>query len=56
MSNWMEDYNMNLASGTLDSYEGLGPWKRVSGIDGFGIHPLEKSILTEIVLHRVVII
>tara|TARA_B100001996_G_scaffold55137_1_gene39094 strand:+ start:610 stop:1644 length:1035 start_codon:yes stop_codon:yes gene_type:complete len=56
MSNWMDDYNMNLASGTLDSYEGLGPWKRVSGIDGVGIHPLEKSILTEIVLHRVVII
>ncbi len=55
MSHWMEDYNMNLASGTLNSYEGLGPWKRVSGIDGFGIHPLEKSILTEIVLHRVVI-
>ncbi len=55
MSNWMEDYNMNLASGTLESYEGLGPWKRVSGIDGFGIHPLEKAILTEIVLHRVVI-
>ena len=55
MSYWMEDYNMNLASGTLNSYEGLGPWKRVSGIDGVGIHPLEKTILTEIVLHRVVI-
>ena len=55
MSNWMEDYNMNLASGTLNSYEGFGPWKRVSGIDGMGIHPLEKEILTEIVLHRVVI-
>ncbi len=55
MSYWMEDYNMNLASGTLDSYEGLGPWQRVSGIDGIGIHPLNKAILTEIVLHRVVI-
>ena len=55
MSNWIEDYNLNLASGTLNTFEGFGPWKRVSGIDGIGIHPLEKSILTEIVLHRVVI-
>ena len=55
MSHWIEDYNLNLASGTLDTFEGFGPWKRVSGIDGIGIHPLEKSILTEIVLHRVVI-
>ena len=55
MSYWIEDYNLNLASGTLDTFEGFGPWKRVSGIDGIGIHPLEKSILTEIVLHRVVI-
>ena len=45
----------NLASGTVDTFEGLGPWKRVSGIDGISIHPLEKSVLTEIVLHRVVI-
>tara|TARA_B100001778_G_scaffold332465_1_gene338838 strand:- start:993 stop:1673 length:681 start_codon:yes stop_codon:yes gene_type:complete len=55
MSHWIEEYNLNLASGTLDTFEGIGPWKRVSGIDGIGIHPLEKSILTEIVLHRVVI-
>ena len=55
MSNWIENYNLNLASGTLNTFEGFGPWKRVSGIDGIGIHPLEKSILTEIVLHRVVI-
>tara|TARA_B100001113_G_C21117440_1_gene625965 strand:- start:162 stop:1196 length:1035 start_codon:yes stop_codon:yes gene_type:complete len=56
ISHWMENYNMNLASGTLDNFEGFGPWKRVSGIDGFGIHPLDKSILAEIVLHRVVVI
>lgn len=56
ISHWMENYNLNLASGTLDDFEGLGPWKRVSGIDGFGIHPLEKSILSEIVLHRVVVV
>lgn len=55
MSYWIEDYNLNLASGTVDTFEGLGPWKRVSGIDGISIHPLEKSVLTEIVLHRVVI-
>ena len=56
ISHWMEHYNMNLASGTLENYEGFGPWKRVSGMDGFGIHPLDKSILAEIVLHRVVVI
>ncbi|RAH16581.1 MAG: hypothetical protein CMB56_000620 [Methanobacteriota archaeon] len=55
-SHWMESYNLNLASGTLDDFEGFGPWKSVSGIDGFGIHPLDKSVLTEIVLHRVVVI
>lgn len=55
LQRWTEDYNLNMAAGTLENFIGFGPWKRASGIDGLGVYPSDTTVMAEIVLHGVVV-
>ncbi len=52
---WLQEYNLHRASGTLDEYRGISPWKRSSGLDGLTIDSGINKIDLEVDLHRVVI-
>ena len=51
---WTLDYQIHIATDSIDEYQGLGPWSRLSGMDGITMYPLETFTL-EIGLQRVVL-
>ena len=51
--NWLTEYNLHRASGTLEQYNGICPWLRASGSDGFTVNGGDTMIDLEIDLQRV---
>ena len=51
--NWLDEYNLNRASGTLDSYVGYGPYERASGADGFTVDTHGIQLYLEVDVQRV---
>jgi hypothetical protein len=51
--NWLTEYNLHRASGTLEQYNGICPWLRASGSDGFTVNGGDAMIDLEIDLQRV---
>ena len=49
---WLMDYTLNRASGTLDLHRGVSPWLRASGADGMTIDG-ERMIDLEIEFQRI---
>ena len=52
---WLNSYSLNRASGTLDSYVGLSPYERASGIDGISVHSLGQSVFFDVTINQVVL-
>lgn len=52
-ANWLTDYKINRASGTLDTYTGYSPYLRASGADGITIEAQDAKINFEVDLQRV---
>ena len=52
---WLNSYSLNRASGTLDSYVGLSPFERASGIDGISVHSLGQSVFFDVTINQVVL-
>ena len=52
---WLNSYSLNRASGTLDTYVGLSPFERASGIDGISVNSLGQSIFFDVTINQVVL-
>ena len=52
---WLNSYSLNRASGTLDSYVGLSPFERASGIDGISVNSLGQSVFFDVTINQVVL-
>ena len=52
---WLNSYSLNRASGTLDSFVGLSPFERASGIDGISVHSLGQSVFFDVTINQVVL-
>ena len=50
---WLMDYNLNRASGTLEEFTGLSPWARASGADGISIDTNGEALYFEMDVMRV---
>ena len=50
---WLDEYNLNRASGTLDTFVGYGPYERASGADGFTIDTHGVPLYLEVDVQRV---
>lgn len=50
---WLDEYNLNRASGTLDTYVGFGPYERASGADGFTVDTHGVPLFLEVDVQRV---
>tara|TARA_Y100000766_G_scaffold2099_1_gene1686 strand:- start:28498 stop:29478 length:981 start_codon:yes stop_codon:yes gene_type:complete len=49
----LDEYNLNRASGTLDSYVGYAPFMRASGADGFTVETQGAQLYLEVDVKRV---
>ena len=49
----LDDYNLNRASGTLDTYIGYAPYMRASGADGFTVETQGAQLFLEVDVKRV---
>ena len=45
----------SLLFGTLDSYVGLSPFERASGIDGISVNSLGQSVFFDVTINQVVL-
>ena len=45
---WLSDYTLNRASGTLDQHQGISPYGRASGIDGFTIDTKGERLFLDV--------
>ena len=52
---WLSEYVLNRASGTLDSFVGLAPFERASGADGITISSLGESVYFDLSINKVVV-
>ncbi len=52
---WSGDYKLFLAGGSLNEYEGFGPYARLSGLDGLTLYPTDSPLELHIELQQVVI-
>ena len=50
---WLDEYNLNRASGTLDTFVGYGPFERASGADGFTVDTHGIPLSLEVDVQRV---
>ena len=50
---WLDEYNLNRASGTLDTFVGYGPFERASGADGFTVDTHGVPLFLEVDVQRV---
>jgi hypothetical protein len=49
----LEEYTLNRASGTLDTYIGYAPYMRASGADGFTVETQGAQLFLEVDVKRV---
>lgn len=52
---WLSEYMLNRASGTLDSFVGLAPYERASGMDGVTVSSAGQSVFFDVAINEVVI-
>ena len=52
---WLSEYVLNRASGTLDSFVGLAPFERASGADGITVSSLGESVYFDLSINKVVV-
>tara|TARA_Y100001954_G_scaffold96403_1_gene105297 strand:+ start:1135 stop:2211 length:1077 start_codon:yes stop_codon:yes gene_type:complete len=52
---WLTEYTLNRASGTLDSFIGLAPFERASGADGVTVNSLGHPIYFDVTVNEVVV-
>ena len=52
---WLSPYTINRASGTLDSFIGLSPYERASGIDGISVNTLGEAVFFDVTINQVVL-
>ena len=52
---WLTEYTLNRASGTLDSFIGLAPFERASGADGITVNSLGHPIYFDVTVNEVVV-
>ena len=52
---WLSEYTLNRASGTLDSYIGLAPYERASGADGITVTSNGQPIFFDVAINKVVV-
>jgi len=45
---WLSDYTLNRASGTLDQHQGISPYGRASGIDGFTVDTKGERLFLDV--------
>ena len=49
----LDEYTLNRASGTLDSFTGYAPYLRASGADGFTVETQGVNLFLEVDVKRV---
>ena len=49
----LDEYTLNRASGTLDTYIGYAPYMRASGADGFTVQTQGAQLFLEVDVKRV---
>jgi len=52
---WLSEYALNRASGTLDSYIGLAPFERASGADGITVSSVGQPVYFDLTINEVVV-
>ena len=52
---WLSDYYLNRASGTLDSFTGLAPYERLSGMDGITAETNGEPLFLDVSIQQVVL-
>ena len=52
---WLSEYTLNRASGTLESFIGLVPYERASGADGITVTSNEQPIFFDVAINKVVV-
>ena len=52
---WLSEYTLNRASGTLDSFIGLAPFERASGADGITVSSLGEAVYFDVSINEVVV-
>jgi len=52
---WLSEYTLNRASGTLDSFIGLAPYERASGADGITVSSPGEAIYFDVSINEVVV-
>ena len=52
---WLNDYNLNRASGTLGEFVGIAPYQRASGSDGLTVETQDQALSLEIDVRRLVV-
>ena len=52
---WLSDYYLNRASGTLDSFTGLAPYERLSGMDGITVETNGEPLFLDVSVQQVVL-
>lgn len=45
---WLSDYTLNRASGTLAGFQGIAPFERASGFDGFTVETNGESLFLDV--------
>ena len=53
--NWLTEYTLNRASGTLDSFVGLSPFERASGADGISVSSIGQPVYFDVSINEVVV-
>lgn len=51
--NWLQDYYIHRSSATLTTYDGIAPFERASGADGFTVMTTSDVVFFEVDLQRV---
>ncbi len=51
--NWLSEYTVQRAAGTLDTYIGFAPYARASGADGFSVSAQSLPLYFEVDLQRI---
>src|SRR6056300_156562 len=51
--NWLSEYTVQRAAGTLDTYIGFAPYARASGADGFSVSAQNLPLYFEVDLQRI---
>ena len=53
--NWLTEYTLNRASGTLDSFVGLSPFERASGADGISVSSIGLPVYFDVSINEVLV-